>query len=92
VVSSFGQRKWKALTIKFSSPGFVEQYSKKEDRWNKLETKCKQQTTKVARKIQSSLELTEEEIRIDGDIHEEIDANSDIKYTGVATISFLKVR
>jgi hypothetical protein len=43
----------------------------------------------VARKIQASLELTEEEIRIDGDIHEEIDANSDIKYNGVATISFL---
>jgi hypothetical protein len=92
VVSTYGSRRWKKLQFDFSSPGYVEQYSKKEDRWKRLETKCKQHVTRLARHIQTQLDLTETEMRIDGDIHEDVDVSSHVHYTGKATVSFLKVR
>jgi hypothetical protein len=84
-------RNWKSIRLDFASPGFVEQGTKQEDRWNALEQKAKQQTTRLGRSIQRRLDLDETQIRVDGDIHTDVDPNCDCKYTGVAIISFPQV-
>ncbi|KAG7371868.1 hypothetical protein IV203_018010 [Nitzschia inconspicua] len=83
-------RKWKSVQINFGSDGFVEQDSKEEDRWHSLEEKAKQQTSRLGRNLQRRLDLDETQIRLDGDIHTEVDPNCNCKYTGMAVISFTK--
>lgn len=93
VVTSWsdGRRKWKSIQLDFASPGFVEQYSKEEDRWYALEEKAKRHTSRLGRAIQRKLDLDETQIRVDGDVHTDVDPNCDCKYTGVAIISFPEV-
>ena len=88
---TFSTRKWKSITLEFSSPGFVEQGSKQEDKWYALEQNCKQQTSRLGRGIQRKLDLDETQIRVDGDVHTEVNPNCDCKYSGVAIISFPQV-
>ena len=89
---TFSKRKWKSVTLEFASPGFVEQGSKKEDKWYELEQNAKQQTSRLGRSIQRKLDLDETQIRVDGDVRTEVNPNCDCKYSGVAIISFPQVR
>jgi hypothetical protein len=84
-------RRWKSIQLNFSSPGFVEQGSKQEDRWYALEQKAKQQTSRLGRNLQRRLDLDETQIRVDGDVHTDVDPNCDCHYKGVAIISFPEV-
>ena len=70
---------------------FVEQGSKKEDKWYELEQTAKTQTSRLGRSLQRKLDLDETQIRIDGDVHTEVNPNCDCKYSGVAVISFPQV-
>ena len=88
---TFSKRSWQSITLEFSSPGFVEQGSKKEDKWYELEQKSKTQTSRLGRSLQRKLDLDETQIRIDGDVHTEVNPNCDCKYSGVAVISFPQV-
>jgi hypothetical protein len=91
VVSTHSNGKWKSIQLEFSSPGFVKQGSKQEDRWYEFEQKAKQHTSRLGRSIQRQLDLDETQIRVDGDVHTEVNPNCDCKYSGVAIISFPKL-
>jgi hypothetical protein len=84
-------RQWKTIQLDFTSAGYLEQDSKEEDRWLRLEKKAKEQTSRLGRQLQRRLALDETQIRVDGDVHTEVDVSCDCKYTGVAIISFPKV-
>jgi hypothetical protein len=85
-------RKWKLIRLDFASQGFVEQGSKQEGYWDALEQKARQQISRLGRTIQRRLDLDgDTQIRVDGDIHTDVDPDCNCKYTGIAIISFPQV-
>ena len=89
IISSHPHHPWKFVQLEFDSgPTPIPPDSKRERRWLKLQTKIQLRIHSMARSIQQKLDLDETQIRVDGNMKQDINPYGDIIHRGTAIIHF----